>query len=127
MPNTGWTFPPEFNSSGGQISMSVGTESIKKSLLVLFTTHLNEREKHPGFGCDLQQFIFEPITNQLLIFVEDQIRTVIEKHEPRISQLSIEINITEEVAEMLVIKIRYFLEEYNIQDNFTYLLNLQPS
>ena len=126
MTNAGWTFPPEFKNSGAQVNMILGDKIIKQSLQILFSTELEDRLYYPDYGCELQKFMFEPITRQLLIFVGVQIKQVNKEYEPRISNISIQIENNDEFSETIYLKIGYFINELSIPGQFNYLINLQP-
>lgn len=65
--------------------------SIKNSLKTLFTTRKGQKHLNPNYGCNLENYLFEPLTDQILNFIGDDIRTQIVKYEPRITITNIDI------------------------------------
>ena len=51
---TGWSFPPSFAASGGDVHVVSGVEDIEQSLAILLSTQRGERVMRDGFGCDLK-------------------------------------------------------------------------
>ncbi|WP_299002127.1 GPW/gp25 family protein [uncultured Shewanella sp.] len=125
MNSTGWEFPPIFKNLGSAIGMSSGGEKIKQSLKVIFSTHLGERLKHADFGCNLAQFNFEPITNQFVSVLEDEITNAIKKHEPRIHQFNLALSHSADTPETINIRVKYWLDGSDEEQVFTYPLALE--
>ena len=61
----GWSFPPSFDNSGGEIQMLTGEDDIQCSLQVLLSTKLGERVMQPLFGCNLDGMLFELLDTTL--------------------------------------------------------------
>ncbi|WDE08262.1 GPW/gp25 family protein [Thalassomonas viridans] len=81
---TGWAFPPSFNKDTRSVAMTSGVEDIHKSLEILLSTSLGERIMHPTYGCNLKDYLFEPLDESLDAFLKDLIKTAILYFEPRI-------------------------------------------
>ncbi|HEX2535544.1 MAG TPA: GPW/gp25 family protein [Chitinophagaceae bacterium] len=80
----GWAFPPTFLQPSGTVVMVEQEEDIWQSLQILFSTTLTERVLRPDYGCNLEAYVFLPLTVSNLSYLEDQIRHNIALHEPRI-------------------------------------------
>ncbi len=71
-------------SVGKDIEISYDLNAIKNSIVNLFNTTPGYRLLLPDYGCDLRQFVFEPISESTAYRIGRTIRTNIEKWEPRI-------------------------------------------
>jgi phage baseplate assembly protein W len=88
---TGWKFPPTISSDGQSVEMLSGEDDIRSSLQILMGTRPGERPLHPDFGIGLEDLLYEPVNTTLRALVQDNIRTAILLHEPRIRLLSVEM------------------------------------
>ncbi len=79
----GWAFPPSFNVKDG-VAMVKDYEDIQQSLQILFSTQPAERIMRPHYGCDLQSFVFENISQTLLADITTQITDSILRYEQRV-------------------------------------------
>jgi len=116
----GWGFPPEFNreSKGGK--MLEDEDDIRSSLQILLSTRPGERVMVPGYGCNLDELLFSPLTLTLKTFVVDLIRTAILYYEPRIDVHSIDIDPVDEQHGVLLIHIDYTIRATNSRMNVVY-------
>lgn len=80
----GWGFPVTFRRGSNSIDMLEGEKDIQSSLEILLATSLGERVMQPGYGCNLDKLIFEPLDTTFSTFITDQIRTAILFNEPRV-------------------------------------------
>lgn len=103
----GWSFPPSFNNSIGQVAMLSDEEDIQNSLEVLLSTLPGERIMQPAYGCNLSDLLFEPIEVQLITRIKNRIEYAIIDFEPRIKTTKIEI-LTEKVLDGVVEIIVYY-------------------
>lgn len=117
---TGWAFPPEFVKSQKAVKMISDEEDIKSSLHVLLTTKLGERIMFPGYGCNLEELMFENLDRTLITFVSDLIRTAILYHEPRIDVTKIDISQTNPLEGKLIIEIEYIIRATNSRINMVF-------
>lgn len=81
---TGWDFPPTFASETSGVNMLSDVEDIHSSLHILLTTSLGERIMRPTYGCNIKDYLFEPLDTSLTTFIKDLIKTAILYFEPRI-------------------------------------------
>ncbi|KWN65852.1 GPW/gp25 family protein [Burkholderia ubonensis] len=86
----GWAFPPSFDLITG-VRMVADEIDIHQSLRILFLTQPGERIMRPDFGCDLQSSVFENINEELLAKIKAQITDGIERTEPRVELLLVEL------------------------------------
>ena len=82
------------NPNTGDVTKKVDEEAIRSSIKNLIQTRNFERPFHPEIGCQVYSLLFEnftPVTREIL---KKTIYDVIEKFEPRVSVLNININET---------------------------------
>ncbi|MCW9708162.1 GPW/gp25 family protein [Fodinibius salsisoli] len=116
---TGWSFPPTFNRGKGGVQMTSDAEDINRSLQILFTTMIGERVMQPRYGCDLQQFLFEPIDTSMKSYMREIIRDAILYFEPRIRLLQLYLEPIETEGR-IDITIEYEIKGTNSRFNFVY-------
>ncbi|HDS9725600.1 TPA: GPW/gp25 family protein [Enterobacter bugandensis] len=83
-----WSFPPAFSLEEG-VSMSVDYQRIQESLKILFSTLPGERIMRESFGCDLHQFVFENIGDELISRITRTIEEAVGNEEPRVEILTL--------------------------------------
>lgn len=83
-----WT---NVNNQSKDIKVAYDINAIKNSLINLFNTMPGERLLLPDYGSDIRQFIFEPITEATGRSLGYAIKDAIEKWEPRVTVLNLNI------------------------------------
>lgn len=116
----GWSFPPEFNKTEGNVTMTTDVEDINNSLIVLLSTRPGERVMFPNYGCDLQEMLFRPLETTLITQMKGIIERAILYHEPRINIMSIEIDTTDELEGQVLIRIDYEVRNTNTRSNIVF-------
>jgi len=117
---TGWNFPPSFDMTTGSVLMVSNAEDIAQSLQILLSTRPGERVMLPQYGCNLDVFLFEPITTTLIAYVKELIHTAVLYFEPRINLDLITIN-TEQVNDgVILISLDYTILATNSRFNLVY-------
>lgn len=124
---TGWSFPPSFTASGGDVQVVSGVADIEQSLAILLATQRGERVMQEDFGCDLSEFLFGEISQGLVGRLRDFIEVAILHHEPRISLNDIEVSESEAEAGLLLINIDYTIRATNSRYNMVYPFYLNES
>lgn len=116
----GWSFPPEFVKTRGDVRMTEEQEDIDASLRVLFGTALGERFLVPTYGLDMHELQFEPMSTSLRTLLRDRIKTTILIFEPRISVLSLDVRNPTEPDGTLLIVLEYAIRATNSRFNLVY-------
>jgi len=117
---TGWGFPPTFSNKTLQVEMLSDEADIHSSLEILLSTRQGERVMLPGYGCNLDEMLFEPLTTTFKTYMKDLINTAILYYEPRISVNKIDIDDTGELEGKIIISIDYTVKSTNSRFNFVY-------
>ncbi len=114
----GWSFPPTFTKEG--VVMTAGVEDIERSLAILLSTHLRERVLTPEYGCNLTEFLFEPIDISLQTRVKELVKKAILYFEPRIDPLDVRLEQPPESLGMLLITVEFRVRATNTRYNYVY-------
>lgn len=117
---TGWAFPPEFFNGGATVQTVSGEEDIQQSLQMILTTSLEERLMHSNYGCDLQTYVFESISQGLISDIKNTISEAILNHEARIEVEQIEFENVDTLKGVLNIHIHYKIRMTNSRFNYVY-------
>ena len=116
----GWSFPPEFSKEARSVKMLEDEADIESSLQILLSTRLGERVMLPGYGCNLDELLFNPLNLTLKTYITDLIKTAILYYEPRIDVKKIEIDPTDELNGVLLINIDYIIRTTNSRMNMVF-------
>jgi len=117
---TGWSFPPLFNNETNEVEMLSDEEDIESSLNILLSTRLGERTMLPGYGCNLDELVFESLTTTFKSYIKDLVKTAIIRHEPRIKLNSIELDDSLELDGVILITVDYMIQSKNTRYNYVY-------
>lgn len=120
---TGWSFPPEFLPTTGEVVMTADEEDIQSSLKILFGTAIGERMFNPKYGLNMQEILFEPLSTTLKTDLTDRIKIAILIYEPRIELLALELDTTAEPEGKTSIVLEYKVQATNSRYNLVYPFN----
>jgi uncharacterized protein len=82
--------------SGNDIRVDYDESAIKNSLINLFNTKPGQRFLFPTYGLDLNQYLFEAITTSNARTIGTNIVNSIEKYEPRVKVINVNVSPDEE-------------------------------
>lgn len=116
----GWSFPPAFRKKPHTVDMLADVEDINSSLEILLATATGERVMQAGYGCDLREFLFEPLTTTLKTFMADKIKKTIVLFEPRIIVDDVKVDAAQELEGTVSINIEYTVRTTNSRYNYVY-------
>ncbi|WP_343671757.1 GPW/gp25 family protein [Chitinophaga sp.] len=119
----GWSFPPTFNQQTGAVELVSDYEDIQESLNILLSTSLGERVMQPKYGCNLNDYLFEPLSSSMIGYIKDRVQTAILLYEPRI--IAGKIDVTADSSFDLIegrftISIEYTVPGTNSRFNYVY-------
>lgn len=98
----GWSFPPTFLPDDGGVRMVEGEEDVRQALQVLLWTAVGERLFHPRFGCDIERYLFEPLTAGLRTRVRDVVQSALLYFEPRVALEGVRVGGDPEAGTLLI-------------------------
>jgi len=81
---TGWAFRPSFGRGGASVATVSGDEDILENLQILVATTPGERVMRPRFGCNLRDYVFAEIDQELVNGITRVVSDAILYHEPRV-------------------------------------------
>ncbi len=73
------------NPATKDVARLFDVQAIKRAVKNIILTNKFERPFNSDFGCNLRGFLFENITEPLLVIIKDRVAMAIEKYEPRVS------------------------------------------
>lgn len=121
---TGWSFPPEFLLTTGEVVMTADEDDIQSSLKILFGTGIGERIFNPKYGLNMKEMLFEPLSTTLKTDLTDRVKIAILIYEPRIELLSLELYTTAENEGKISIVMEYKVRATNSRYNLVYPFNI---
>ena len=116
----GWSFPPTFSKVNNEVLLTTDEEDIKKSMEILLSTTIGERFLQPRYGCNLDNYVFEPMNATTETSIKLTVKNAILLFEPRIKLLSVRLDtafITEGRAD---INVDYEIVSTNTRFNLVY-------
>jgi uncharacterized protein len=116
----GWGFPPAFSQNGRDVLQVSEHQDIQQSLLILLNTAQGERIMREEFGCDLQRFMFEEISQSMINELTALITDAILYYEPRIELNNIIVDESRDTDGLLTIAIDYTVRATNSRFNLVY-------
>jgi phage baseplate assembly protein W len=120
---TGWSFPPAFNRDAGIVEMVSDVQDINQSLGILLSTTLGERVMQPRYGCDLHNFVFDPLNASSIGYIKDLVTNAILFYEPRILAENIEVTAADSfdiIEGRFTISVEYSIPGTNSRFNYVY-------
>lgn len=120
---TGWSFPPSFNNETAGIELVSDEEDISQSLNILLSTSLGERVMQPRYGCNLEDYLFEPLSSSVIGYIKNLVQNAILFYEPRIIAEKIEVTADgsfDLIEGRFTISIDYSIPETNSRFNYVY-------
>jgi phage baseplate assembly protein W len=120
---TGWAFPPEFDPDSGTVRLVSDEADINESLGILLSTSLGERVMQPRYGCNLTDYLFEPLSSTLIGYIKDLVNTAILYYEPRIivEQITVTADDSLDLLEgRFKISVSYKIPNSNSRFNYVY-------
>lgn len=118
-----WSFPPQFSPDTG-VFMTSGVEVVMQSLRVLFMTEPGERIMRESWGGGMNNFIFENVTDELLVGIHNRIEEAILRYEPRAIIKNVVIQPTPQEAGCLRIQITVYLSGTDLVETVEGTLNI---
>ena len=114
------------SGNGRDMKVAFDLNAIRNSINNLFNTLPGERLLLPDYGCDLRQYIFEPISESNARFIGRTITQALKQWEPRVTLVNMNIDAYIERAEYditLVLEVPFLVRGEKL--NLTGTLNRQ--
>ncbi|MBP0979317.1 MAG: GPW/gp25 family protein [Oscillospiraceae bacterium] len=121
----GLKFPVGVNSVTGRFEMTVDEEKIKESIYIILMTQKGERILMPGFGSEINNYVFEVMNETNLNLMANNIKTAIQTYEKRVKNINVEVTIDKFDSGKLVINISYVVSKTNMPGNMVFPFYIQ--
>lgn len=120
----GMKFPPQIDPGTGRFALSSGAQNVKESVYIILMTNRGERWLDPDFGSDIMRYTFMDTSLTMLNLLASDLRTLLMEQEPRISDVTVDIDPEVKDGCMLV-NVAYTVADTNTRDNlvFPFYLN----
>lgn len=122
----GWSFPPTFDRFTRGVELVQGDKDIEQSIRLILGITPGQRQMLPAFGCDLAQFLFQPLDTSMATMIETVIRRALLDYEPRINVNAVTVVEGEDAERQEIgITVDYSVRTTNRRYNlvFPYYLN----
>lgn len=96
-----------------------GEDDVRESLRILLSTSLGERLLRPDYGCDLRNFLFEPLDRTTVATIFDIVKRAILLHEPRVRMDDLRLE-TDQEAGRLDVEVVYTIRSTNTRSNIVF-------
>ncbi|GAB3249454.1 GPW/gp25 family protein [Kineosporia babensis] len=115
----GWAFPLRADASGA-VALARGQREIEQAIRLVLATAPGERPMRPEFGCAIHDLVFAPVNEATSGQIRYEVRASLERWEPRIEV--IEVNVLEDNDDdgMVLIDIRYAVRGTNSPRNLVF-------
>ena len=117
---TGWSFPPSFSKATREVLLTSDEEDIKKSLEILLSTIIGERFLQPDYGCNLDNYVFEPMNATITTSIKITVKNAIILYEPRLKLISVRLDQTFITEGRVDIIVEYDIISTNSRFNLVY-------
>lgn len=120
---TGWSFPPSFDAATGSVDLVKDIDDINQSLNILLSTSLGERVMQPGYGCNLHDYLFEPLNSSVIGYIQDLVENAILIYEPRIIAEKVTVTAADSfdiIEGRFTIEVEYSIPGTNSRFNYVY-------
>ncbi len=116
----GFKFPFSVDAQTGKIAMVEHEEDIREAIEIILKTSVGERVMMPEFGSTASNFVFSASRLENIAAFEIEIRDALEKFEPRIRNIEVEINNDGGDKSVVIVNIRYVVRTTNNLFNMVY-------
>lgn len=117
---TGFQFPVEADPVTGRIMETSGESDIIQAISMILMTQKGERVMRPEFGCDIHSYLFDTTDYQTLRMMERAVTESLVRWEPRIRDVEVNAEISDEAEEKILIRIGYVVRSTNNPYNLVY-------
>jgi Bacteriophage baseplate protein W len=122
----GWAFPLRVDSSGG-IALVRRDQELEESIRLVLGTAPGERPMRPDYGCAIHDYVFAPADATTAGRVAYEVRASLERWEPRIDVIDVEVSIAAGDGSVLYIDITYAVRGTNDPRNLVFPFYVIPS
>jgi len=122
----GWSFPLGVGRGGG-IALVGGDRDIERAIRMVLSTAPGERPMRPEFGCGIHQYVFAPSDARTAGTIAFEVTRALERWEPRIDVLGVDVDTDPEDASVLYITLTYSVRGTNDPRNLVFPFYVIPT
>ncbi|MGW2019917.1 GPW/gp25 family protein [Streptomyces sp. NPDC001927] len=122
----GWGFPLRVSPTGG-IGMVERDREIEEAIRLVLGTAPGERPMRPEFGCGVHDYVFEPGDDETAGQIAHEVRTALERWEPRIEVDDVVVAFDAVDEGVFYIDVRYTIRSTNDLRNLVFPFYSIPS
>jgi phage baseplate assembly protein W len=100
---------------------------VAQAISIILSTAPGERPMRPEFGCGVHDYVFDVVDAGTLGRMEEQIRSALERWEPRIDVLGVDFDLDTVAEGGIAITITYRLRATNDVRNLVYPFYVVPA
>jgi hypothetical protein len=115
----GWAFPLRTDATG-RIALVSGDREIQESMRLILGTAPGERPMRPEFGCGIHNYVFAGMDAATTVMMELEVRTSLERWEPRIEVEDVVITPDPGDASRLYVDVTYTVSGTNDPRNLVF-------
>jgi phage baseplate assembly protein W len=123
----GWAFFPMRTDVTGQIVLVTREREIEESIRLILATSPGERPMRPDFGCAIHDFVFAPADAATAGQIAFEVRTALERWEPRADVLEVRVDFDQAEEGTLRIQIGYCIRGTNDPRNLVFPFYVIPA
>jgi phage baseplate assembly protein W len=123
---TGVAFPLRVDRRGA-LALVSRDDDVQEAIALILSTAPGERPMRPEFGCGIHDYVFETIDARTLGHLEHEVRLALDRWEPRVEVLEVEIDLARAEHGELLIDIGYVLRATNDVRNLVYPFYVIPA
>jgi phage baseplate assembly protein W len=123
---SGIAFPLQVDRRGG-IALARDETDIDQAIQLILATAPGERPMRPEFGCGVHDFVFDTIDAGTVARMETEVRSALDRWEPRIQVTDIDFDLAGMDRGELLIEISYRVRATNHMRNLVYPFYVIPA
>jgi uncharacterized protein len=122
----GWAFPLSTDATGG-VALVTREREIEQAIRLILGTACGERPMRPEFGCRIHDHVFGPATSATAGQIAYDVRTALERWEPRIEVHSVGVSFDAMESGTLYVDVGYSIRGLNDPRNLVFPFYVIPS
>jgi phage baseplate assembly protein W len=123
---SGWSFPLRIGATG-RIALVSKEREVEEAIRLILGTSYGERPMRPEFGCAIHDFVFSPADATTAGHLAFEVQQSLERWEPRIQVLDIQVTPDAGDGSTLYIDITYAIRGSNDPRNLVFPFYVIPA
>lgn len=121
----GWNFPLRVDPTNS-IALTTAVRDIEQAIEIILRTAPGERPMRPEFGCRIQDHLFAPTNQSTQSAIAHDVRSALERWEPRIDVEEVRVGIDQLRPNMFYIDVAYRIRGENSDRNLVFPFYVIP-